>query len=175
MNLSARTFYDEKRLIRFSVFVGLHRIGLWICLLAVTALVTVPFIFQFTGMGVDWRIILGFVVVLIIDFFYLFTYFVLPRSTVNKMPLLGVTIDFLFLDTIFIMTASGKKGEEKSTFKYIDLNRVKESSDKKEIYLYITKSQAFIVDTSKLGADKHTALKEHIIKVMNGKRTTKSK
>ncbi len=173
MNLTVRTYYDKERLFRFSTYVGLHRIWLWICLSAVTALVTVPFVLQFTGAGIDGKIIFGFIIILLVDIFYLFTYFVLPRLTVNKMPLLGITIEFTFLENRFLMNAISKNGEDKSAFKYIDLNRIAEG--KKELFLYITKSQAFIVDKSSLSHEQISELKTHIKNKMNGVKAVKSK
>ena len=60
MKLTSRTLNDRDRLLRFSNYVGLHKIKLWLILLAVTALVTVPFILQFTGFGVDAKVIIAF-------------------------------------------------------------------------------------------------------------------
>ena len=160
MKLSVRTFNDKERLLRFSTFVGLHRIGLWICLGVVSAMVCVPFVLQFTGGGFDGKVTFSFVLISLFDIFYLFTYFVLPRLTIDKMPLLGVTIDFTFLDSLFIMSASSKNGVEESTFRYTDLHGIKEG--KEELYLYITKSQAFIVDKTALDEETLKALKDHI-------------
>ena len=171
MKLTSRTLNDRERLLRFSNYVGLHKIKLWLILFAVTALVTVPFILQFTGFGVDAKVIVAFCLVLIVDIFYLVSYFVVPRYALNKSPLLGLTIVFTFLDSIFAMDALTKKGSDRSTFKYSELVKVRES--KQDLYLYITKSQAFIVDKSGFSEEELTELKNYINSKIEGKSTKK--
>ena len=171
MKLTSRTLNDRDRLLRFSNYVGLHKIKLWLILLAVTALVTVPFILQFTGFGVDAKVIIAFCLVLIVDIFYLVSYFVVPRYALNRSPLLGLTIVFTFLDSIFAMDALTKKGSDRSTFKYSELVKVRES--KQDLYLYITKSQAFIVDKSGFSEEELTELKNYINSKIEGKNAKK--
>ena len=171
MKLTSRTLNDRDRLLRFSNYVGLHKIKLWLILLAVTALVTVPFILQFTGFGVDAKVIIAFCLVLIVDIFYLVSYFVVPRYALNRSPLLGLTIVFTFLDSIFAMDALTKKGSDRSTFKYSELVKVRES--KQDLYLYITKSQAFIVDKSGFSEEELTELKKYINSKIEGKNAKK--
>ncbi len=160
MNLSVSTFYDKDRLLRFSAFSGLRRIGMWVFFAIASIFVTVGFILQFLGMGIDGTVIFCFVIVWLVDLFYLFSYFVLPRLTVKKMPLLGVKIDFLFLDSIFVMTSVTNRGEDKSTFKYSELHKIIEA--KYDLYLYITKHQAFILDKTNLSEEQIKELKDHI-------------
>ena len=171
MKLTSRTLNDRDRLLRFSNYVGLHKIKLWLILLAVTALVTVPFILQFTGFGVDAKVIIAFCLVLIVDIFYLVSYFVVPRYALNRSPLLGLTIVFTFLDSIFAMDALTKKGSDRSTFKYSELVKVRES--KQDLYLYITKSQAFIVDKSGFSEEELAELKNYINSKIEGKNAKK--
>jgi len=160
MKLTARTVNNKERLLRFSNYVGLHKMVLWLVLLAATVLVTIPFVWQFTGGGIDARVIIAFTLIVGIDFFYVSSYFILPRATLKKSPLLGVTIVFTFLDSIFAMDALTKKGSDRSTFKYTDLVKIAES--KEDLYLYITKNQAFIVDKSCFTEEELSELKSYI-------------
>ena len=171
MKLTSRTTNDRERLLRFSNYVGLHKFWLWIGLLCATVFVTVPFILQFTGAGVDGKVIFAFCLVLVIDAFYLITYFVVPRSSLKRSKLLGVTIVFTFLDSLFAMDALTKNGSDRTTFKYTELVKVAES--KNDLYLYITKTQAFIVDKSKFTAEEAKELKSYIQSKIDSKKTAK--
>ena len=160
MKLSSRTVNDQARLLRFTRYVGLHKLPLWIALFAVTAIVTVPYVLMCTGGGIDARVIIAFCLIIGIDFFYVCSYFIIPVATVKKAPLLNVTIVFTFLDSIFAMDALTKKGSDRSTFRYSDLVKIAES--KEDLYLYITKSQAFIVDKSGFTSEELNELKDYI-------------
>ena len=171
MKLTARTYNDRARLLRFSNYVGLHKLGLWLALLAVTVLVAIPFVLQFTGAGIDAGLIVIFCIVLAVDAFYVCTYFVFPRGTSKKSPLLGVTIVFTFLDSIFAMDALTKNGSDRSTFRYADIVKIGES--KEDLYLYITKTQAFIVDKSGFSAEELSELKSYISDKIRGVKSSK--
>ena len=168
MKLTARTVNNKERLLRFSNYVGLHKMWLWIALFVATVLVTIPFVMMFTGAGVDAKVIIAFVLVLGLDFFYVSSYFILPRATMKKSPLLGVTIVFTFLDSIFAMDALTKKGSDRSTFRYTDLVKIGENKD--DLYLYITRSQAFIVDTSGFSNEETAELKAYIKSKIDSKK-----
>ena len=171
MKLTARTVNNKERLIRFSNYAGLHKLGLWLALLAATVFVTIPFVLQFTGQGIDARVIIGFCLVTGLDFFYVSSYFIIPRATLKKSPLLGVTIVFTFLDSIFAMDALTKKGSDRSTFRYSDLVKIAES--KEDLYLYITKNQAFIVDKSNFTEEELSELKAYIKSKIPSTKTTR--
>ena len=47
MKLSSRTVNDRDRLLRFSNYVGIHKMWLWLALSAATVLVTIPFVLMF--------------------------------------------------------------------------------------------------------------------------------
>jgi len=156
MNLTVKTVYSKERLLRFANFVAFRKLFMWIILAIVTILATIPFVFQFTTIGINGNIILGFCLILLADLFYVFSYFIAPRMTINKSPSLGVAINYTFLDSVFLMDSSSKAGAEKATLNYTSLLKVKES--KTDIYLYISRNQAYIVDKSEMTEEQATEL-----------------
>lgn len=146
MKFSNRTIYDKERLIRFNNFVALRKRFFWIFMIVCTILVSISFALTLALKGYDSTILLCFALIVVVDITYAFCSLILPRITINKAAALNADILFEFQEDTFKISATTKNATESSELNYSALIKVMESS--RDIYLYISTRQAYILDKS---------------------------
>ena len=146
MKFSNRTIYDKERLIRFNNFVVLKKRFFWVFMIVCTVLVSISFALTLALKSYDSTILLCFALIMVVDITCSFCSLILPRITINKATALNADILFEFQDDTFKISATTKNGTESSELNYSALIKVMESN--RDIYLYISTRQAYILDKS---------------------------
>ena len=107
-------------------------------------------------------------VLLAIDFFYLFVYFIAPRISLKKNKVLGAVIEYCFYDSVFTLKAKNKYIDESSTLRYASIERVERG--KKHLFLFIAQSTAYIVDLSGVEREDELMLRDKISSALSSKK-----
>ena len=144
MKFSATTEYSLERLVRFSRFTSIKKKWVWIFIAVCTAIVGLTFTLQFTLLGFDATLTWAFVGILLIDALYVFLCFVFPKIALKKSPALGAGVRYEFYDDGYKIDTELRTGKESSELSYETITKV--LSSKKDIYLYISANQAYVVD-----------------------------
>ena len=148
MRFSATTVYSRDKLADFNKFVALEKKWFWLFLTVCTLVTLSSFILLLSLGTFDKTVLFGVVIVAFIDVFYIAVTFVVPKITVKRSPVLDAEIKFEFHNDFFSINAVTKTGRESAEHRYSAIIKARES--KGNIYLYIAKQQAYIVDVSTL-------------------------
>ncbi len=148
MPIEINTTYDRKRLLAFNDYIARFRVALWIYMAVCNLLVLGACVFMaiFNQMDRPMYFAAGFVIIL--DLMLVFMHFILPRVTVKKSRSLDTVIKYTFNEDNFVIDAQSTNVQEASTIKYDLIQKVRQNGG--DIYLFISKVQGFIVDTSAL-------------------------
>ena len=160
MEFSAATVYTYERLYGFNIFVAKKKLWFWI-LLAVSTLLCAMSLGLSIAMK-DVGIFEIFLVALIVltDVVSVITYFVIPRSAIKKSPALNSTVNFEFYHDYLKISADTKLSKENSELRYSAIVKYAEANN--DVYLYISKNQAFIIDKASLTGATVEELKEFL-------------
>lgn len=146
MKFSGQTVYDKERLLRFGSFFVLRKRGFWCLIIVCTVFVTICAAFALALNFESSLMWFGIALVWLVDITCIFCYFVLPRFTINKEPGLNANILFEFYEDFFKISGTSKNGTESSESNYSSIIKIMES--KQDVYLFISRQQAFILDKS---------------------------
>ena len=146
MKFSNRTVYDKERLIRFNKFVVLKKRFSLVLMIVCTVFVSISFALTLALNSYNSTILLGFALVVVCDIMYAFYILILPRIAINKEISLNADILFEFQEETIKISATTKIGAESSELNYSAIIKVMESN--RDIYLYISTRQAYILDKS---------------------------
>ena len=146
MKFSNRTVYDKKRLIRFNNFIILKKRFFWALMIVCTVFVLGSVGFTLSLGIYNSTIFFCFALIVLLDITYAFCYLVLPRFTVNKAVALNTNIIYEFQEDSFKISATNKNGIESSELNYLSI--IKVMASKCDIYLFVSKHQAYILDKS---------------------------
>ena len=144
MEFSASALYSAERLLKFNKFVAFGKKWVWILMSLATLICIGAFVLTWVFFGFDYTGLVCAVAIVALDVFYLVVYFVLPKSTVKKSPSLDATVNFEFYHDHFKATAETKTGHESAEHRYALIIKAKENNG--DLYLYIAKQQAYILD-----------------------------
>lgn len=92
-----------------------------------------------------------------IDLVYIFAFLILPRLTLKKSKQLNTVVEYAFSEDSFEMHAKNDYIDDSTTAKYTALYKIGKKGA--ALYLYISRSQAFIADLSSLTEDQIALLK----------------
>ena len=148
MRFSATTVYSRDRLADFNKFAALEKKWFWIFLSVCTLITLSSFVLLLALGEFSKTVLLGVIIITLIDVFYVLVTFVIPKTAVKKSPALDAEIKFEFHSDFFNVNAVTKTGRESAEHRYSIIIKARES--KGNIYLYIAKQQAYIVDVSTL-------------------------
>lgn len=146
MEIRNTTVYTKNRLLGFNSFTVLRNVAMWIFFSVATALVTACYILQFFLFERSAAISFSFYFIIFFDAVYAFACFLLPIITIKKSKSNNITVNYIFGESTFFMSAQTVNGTEKAELPYANIIKALES--KNDIYLYIGKNQAYIVDKS---------------------------
>ena len=144
MEFSAATVYTYERLYGFNLFVAKKKLWFWILLAISTLTCIMAFSMSLIAGNVGFIEIFLIASVIFVDVISVITYFVIPRSAIKNSPALNSTVIFEFYHDCLKICAETKLGKEASELLYSSI--VKYDESKGDIYLFISKNQAFIVD-----------------------------
>lgn len=151
------TVYTRERLLRFNSYVARSKTALWwiigICTLIVIACTAWLHYWGLADSESDRHLLY----ILLLDGLFLFLYLVLPRFTVKKQRSLNATVTYTFEQEQFRLAASGPLAEETATIRYGALRSI--AKNKTELYLFVSRAQAYVVDLSALSEQELAGLK----------------
>ena len=144
VRFSADTVYDRERLLRFNTFYLLRKRVIWIIMAISTLLVTFAFSWQAALGSYPQTVVLCFVLVWVIDIFYIVFYLVLPRFTIKKARSLNAHIEYTFDEYFFKLESDALMQKNAPGIPYSAVEKMMQS--KQDIYIFLTGKQCFIVD-----------------------------
>lgn len=157
MELKISTVYTKERLLRFNDYYWMQRKAFFAFMAGCTLLVWACVAFLAFMNALSETVAFCGAMVTLMDAAYLFAAFLLPRLTANKATSIGAVLDFVFKDGEMDIVAETNKERSTSTIKYPAI--VKVGKKKTDVYLFISKRQGYIVDTSELSEIELLALK----------------
>lgn len=157
MELKISTVYTKERLLRFNDYYWMQRKAFFAFMAGCTLLVWACVAFLAFMNALSETVVFCGVMVTLMDAAYLFAAFLLPRLTTNKATSIGAVLDFVFKDGEMDIVAETNKERSTSTIKYPAI--VKVGKKKTDVYLFVSKRQGYIVDTSELSEIELLALK----------------
>ena len=157
MELKISTVYTKERLLRFNDYYWMQRKAFFAFMAGCTLLVWACVAFLAFMNALSETVTFCGVMVTLMDAAYLFAAFLLPRLTANKATSIGAVLDFVFKDGEMDIVAETNKERSTSTIK--DPAIVKVGKKKTDVYLFVSKRQGYIVDTSELSEIELLALK----------------
>lgn len=148
MEFSAATVYTYERLYGFNIFVAKKKLWFWILLAVSTLLCAMSFGLSLAMGDVGIFEIFLISLVVLIDVVSVITCFVIPRSAIKKGPAFNSTVNFEFYHDYLKISADTKLGKENSELRYSAIVKYAEANN--DVYLFISKNQAFIIDKASL-------------------------
>jgi len=148
MEFSAATVYTYERLYGFNIFVAKKKLWFWILLAVSTLLCAMSLGLSIAMKDVGIFEIFLVALIVLMDVVSVITYFVIPRSAIKKSPALNSTVNFEFYHDYLKISADTKLGKENSELRYSAIVKYAEANN--DVYLYISKNQAFIIDKASL-------------------------
>lgn len=148
MPLTITTVYTKERLLRFQRHIAASKWIMWILLGVCTLIVLGSTALLALLHAVTFEIIVCCAVCLLLDLLYLLAYVILPPFLVKKAKNLDTSLTYVFKEDCFEVDASNAFIQEHATVQYSMINRVRTVAD--EMYLFISRRQAYVVDLSTL-------------------------
>ncbi len=164
MQIDVTTVYTKKRLLRFNYYVAAQKKLLWIAVIITTVFAIAELVAG--NLSSDTRFIMY--MLLFFDFFEIFLYLVLPIISVNKSKNKNVTIHYSFTENEIRTHFDTGAVNEAAVRKYDTL--VKLVKNKNDLYLFIDKNHAFLVDVSALDAEQLENLKVILASKLSSKK-----
>lgn len=158
MPIQVSTVYTEERLLRLNRYIVGSKKILWVIMTVCTLVVLGCF-----GLSL-WLDILSpqltfcFGLIVVMDAVYLYCCLILPRFAVRKSKNLNTTVHFAFEGDHLCLEAANAYATESSTIQYAMLTKVVKG--KEDLYLFLNRYQAYIVDLSQLSAEQIRELKQ---------------
>jgi hypothetical protein len=168
MEINNSTVYTKERLLRFNRFYAKNQIFLWCALPISTVLVYFIGIIQAIFSELSLPIAACALVLTLFDIILPLMFFViLPKYVLKKTKILNTVIEYKFTDGEIFISVNNESIEEKTSMKYSMLQKAAKNSD--ELYLFLSSSNAFVVDLSLMSDEEKeqlkSALKANIKKV----------
>ena len=160
MEFSATTLYTYDRLYSFNMYVVRKKLWFWLLLSFSTVMCAISFGLSLATGDVGIFEIFLIALIILIDAVSLVTYLVIPRSAIKKAPALNSSINFEFYHDCLKISADTKIGKEVSELRYSAI--VKYAETNSDVYLFISKNQAFIIDKASLSGVTVEELKEFL-------------
>lgn len=168
MEINNSTVYTKERLLRFNRFYAKNQIFLWCALPISTVLVYFICLIQDIFSELSLPIAACALVLTLFDIILPLMFFViLPKYVLKKTKILNTVIEYKFTDGEIFIAVNNESIEEKTSMKYSMLQKAAKNSD--ELYLFLSSSNAFVVDLSLISDEEKeqlkSALKANIKKV----------
>ena len=158
MPINITTIYTKERLFQFHRFVWASKKLFWIILAVCTIIILGNCLFLL-WLDADFTDILFFLFfVIFVDATYLFCAFILPRFTLKKAKNLNTTVNYSFDTDCFHIQSTNAYVAEALTIQYSLLTKVEKKQS--ELYLLVSRHQAFIVDLSNISPEQEANLKD---------------
>ncbi len=157
MPINLKTVYTKERLLRFNDYLVRSKKFFWGFMILTSLLMLAMSVFALRIAAMNWEMIICLCTVLAIDLISVFGYLILPRITVGKQKNLDIEIEYSVGDDGIEIKAANEYGDEHSNVRYSALNRVR--VNREDLYLFVGRYQAFILDLSRLSGAERLALR----------------
>ncbi len=165
MEVFYSTTYTKERLMRFTRYgMGMQK---WAWILLLVSNLTV-FAYGLLWMLSDPIGITCLYLILALDVIYILLRVILPLASIKKSRALNAEVRYLFSEDSFHVEASTKDTSEKIDMRYSALVRV--ACNKEDLYLFIPRMQAYIVDISKMPYEEKKALRDKLYRYIPKKK-----
>jgi len=171
MPIESTTVYTKERILKFNRFVAMSKKWMWVFMTVCNIIILFGVVLMIL-LGDFEKIIFLLGIMAVSDFILIFNNFIIPRIAVKKQIGLHANIKFSLNEHNIHIQASTVNGIEDCTYNYPMI--VKAAAQDNELYLFISKSRAFIVDMSLL-ADEHKALLKGLLEDKLGAKKVKWK
>ena len=166
MEIKTKTEYTVERLLRVNTSHMLKNKLRWVIYIGFTVLILAGTIAtlvrgvrtgNFGGIALYLLALAGAVGY---DTYVIIKSFVSPRKKIRVAPIVGATFKVTFRDDGIIVNAHAKNADSNNAHSYLSLeSAIKNGSD---LYLYVQKNNAYIVDISSLSDSELLAIKEKL-------------
>lgn len=159
MTIEISTLYTKDLLLRYQNFITKKKIAFWCIILAANLLLLASETLLFV-LTLDPLVYINTysIIMVLMDLWILFVFFLLPRLTVKKWQSLGTTVIFSFEEESFHYHAANTGINETTSIDYNLLAKVYRNGD--TLYLMNTKNTGYIVDISGCTAEEIQVLHE---------------
>lgn len=168
MPFTITTVYTKERLLRFQRHVAASKWIMWILLGVCTLIVLGSTALLALLHAVTFEIIVCCTVCVLLDLIYLAAYVILPPFLVKRAKNLNTSLTYVFKEDCFEVDASNAYIQEHATVQYSMISRVRTVAD--EMYLFISRRQAYVVDISALTAAQGILLRTVLTDVLGKKK-----
>ena len=158
MPIELTTEYTKERLLRFQRVVAASQKGLWIFLALCTLFVCGCYVLLDTLGGDAERLLFYLILIAVLDVSYLLLFLVIPRMTVSANKSLGTVVRYVFDQAQFRMEANGAMVNETAEMPYTALKKAVRARG--ELFLFLGRAQAYIVDISGLSPAQTALLRQ---------------
>ncbi len=157
MEIKITTVHDKKRLIRFSDYFAKMRKPYFIVYALLTLWIFILDTYLYLNNALSFELISMAVLVVIIDIMLVAAFWIIPRITISKAHNRDAVLSYVFREDGADFTAESTMMKESGSFKYPAI--IKVCRNDPDIYLFISKRQAYIVDTTELSDTELYALR----------------
>lgn len=158
MEIKASTILDRERLLRFSHYVAASKKVFWTIIGIYFLIDTALFVVLGILNSLSPRFIFLYGIAVLFILYVIFMYFGYPYLYVKKAKNLNAVSDFVFLDDKFEIETETDSFSERFTCRYDTLFKVAKNGD--DVYLFLAKGRASIVDVSSLSDEQKLQLAE---------------
>ena len=159
MEINNSTVYTKERLLKFNRFFARNQKFLWIALPIATAIVYLIGLIQSIFSELSFPVaVCAFMLTLFDIVLPLMFFLILPKYALKKTKILGTVIEYTFTENEIFITVNNENIDEKTSMKYSVLQKAAKNKD--ELYLFLSPSNAFVVDLTEMPNEEKEQLKE---------------
>ena len=157
MEIKVTTVHNKKRMIKYSdYFAGMRKPFLIFDLICTVVLLACD-VFLIMLSALTFELILMTALVIFVDLLMVASFWVIPRIAIKKSHNTDAVLSYVFCDDGADFTAESMMIKESGSFKYPAI--IKVCKNDTDVYLFISKRQAYIVDISELSEIETLAFK----------------
>lgn len=157
MEIKSTTVHNKERLIRYSDYFAKMKKPFWIFYAVCTAWIFLLDAYLLLNDALTFELISMGVLVVFVDLLMVAFFWVIPRIAIKKAHNRDAVLTYTFREDGADFTAESMMIKESGSFKYPAI--IKACKNGSDVYLFISKRQAYIVDISELTEIEVLALK----------------
>jgi hypothetical protein len=157
MEINVTTVQDKKRLIRYSDYYAKMRKSYFIIYAVLTLWIFILDAYLYIKDALTFEMIALSVLAVVLDLILVTAFWIVPRLTIRKSPSHNAVLNYIFREDGADFTAEAAMMKNSGSFKYPAI--VKVCYNDPDLYLFISKRQAYVVDTAELSETELYALR----------------
>lgn len=157
MEIKVTTVQDKKRLIRYSDYYAKMRKSYFITYAVLTLWIFILDAYLYVKDALTFELIAMGALAVVLDLILIAAFWIVPRIAIRKSPSFNAVLSYVFREDGADFTAEAMMMKNSGSFKYPAI--IKVCYNEPDIYLFISKRQAYIVDTTELSETELYALR----------------